>query len=176
KLGGSPRAVVDFVRLMLEAGVIKSGPPKHTPTHRSTDLARDPDATTPGTPAPALVGWIVDQKMMRAFAFKMPSTHEEILAERLRIMAAGEGDLLAKAAACGEAFWLDAVVALVRAVALERGDPDGPTLGEIATAGDRSRVAAAETLSKLERRGFVFESAQAQIPGEREWRFAYQPL
>jgi tetratricopeptide (TPR) repeat protein len=165
KLGGSPRAVVDFVRLMLEAGVIKNGPPPAA-------KLRDPDATLPGTVA----SWTIDAKQMRAFAFKMPATHEEILAERLRIMAAGERDLLEKAAACGEAFWLDAVVALVRAAALDRGDPDGPTLGEIATAGDRSRVAAAETLAKLERRGFVFESAQAQIPGEREWRFAYQPL
>jgi tetratricopeptide (TPR) repeat protein len=165
KLGGSPRAVVDFVRLLLEASVIKQGAP-------TAVKSRDPDVTAPGT----IFSWSIDAKAMRSFAAKMPASHEEILAERLRIMAAGERDLLEKAAACGESFWLDAVVALVRAAALERGDPDGPTLGEIATAGDRSRVAAAETLSKLERRGFVFETAQAQIPGEREWRFAYQPL
>src|SRR5262249_2449809 len=45
-----------------------------------------------------------------------------------------------------------------------------------AQAGDRSRVAAAETLGQLVDRGFIVESQEAQIPGEREWRFAYQPI
>src|SRR5262249_26180911 len=151
KLDGSPRAIVDFVRLMLEAGVLR---------------ARD-------GPGRALV---LHAKALRAFVKRLPGSHEEILAERLRIMPAPERDLLEKAAACGEVFWLDAVVALVRAAALERGDPDGPTLGEIAQAGDRSRVAAAETLGQLVDRGFIVEPQEAQIPGEREWRFAYQPI
>jgi tetratricopeptide (TPR) repeat protein len=84
---------------------------------------------------------------------------------------------LEKAAACGEAFWLDALVALVRSAALERGDPDGPTLGEVAAAGDRTRAEVAATLSALAERGLVVEQSrkQATIPSEREYRFAYPP-
>jgi tetratricopeptide (TPR) repeat protein len=178
RLDGSPRAIVDLVRLLLEASIIRpasggdAGATAAAGGDRATPAEAAANAQAPGR-APSFT---LDGRAFRSFAFKMPASHEDILAERLRIMAAGDRDLLEKAAACGEAFWLDALVALVRAVALERGNPDGPTLGEIAAAGDRSRVAAAETLSRLERRGFLYEAPQAQIPGEREWRFAYQPL
>ena len=96
-------------------------------------------------------------------------------------MAAGERDLLEKAAACGEAFWLDAVVMLVRAAAVYSAtaggsaDPDGPTLGEVAAAGDRTRAEVEAALAELGRRGLVVEQPHSSIPGEREYRFAYPP-
>src|SRR5262249_31065230 len=96
--------------------------------------------------------------------------------ERLRRMPPAERDLLEKAAACGEAFWLDAVVALVRAATLESDDPDGPTLADIAKAGDRSRSEAAEVRARLEQRGLIYECGRSDIPGERECPLAYNPL
>lgn len=104
-------------------------------------------------------------------ALPLPTTIDEILWARLRALPPAERDLLEKAAAVGELFWLDAVVALVRADALEGGDPDGPTIAELGAAGDRSRVAVAEGLSRLRARGFVRERTISQIVGEREYRF-----
>ena len=40
-----------------------------------------------------------------------------ITAERLALMSAMERDILEKASICGETFWLDAVVALLRSTA-----------------------------------------------------------
>lgn len=147
KLGGMPRALFELVRLLLETEVIARG---------------------------AGGGWTLDRE--RLGKMKLPEQHEEILAHRLRLMAPGERDLLEKAAVCGEVFWLDAVVALVRVAALEAGDPDGPTLGEIAAAGDRTRLSVAHTLAKLVEREWIVDQAESTIPGEREYRFAYPPL
>jgi tetratricopeptide (TPR) repeat protein len=70
-------------------------------------------------------------------------------------------------------------VALVRAAATTlgggRGDPDGPSLKEIAQAGDRTRIDVAQALGDLARRGLLVEVPHASIPGEREYHFAYPP-
>ncbi len=145
---GNPRAVTDLARLLAEAGAI-SRPAGGTPT---VD--------------PTLVG---DLEGL--------ATHEDILGERLRRLPGEERAILEKAASCGEAFWLDAVVSLVRGEGLaEDGDPDGPTLSEIAKEGDRSRDAASAVLERLVGRGLVLESPRASIPGEREYLFAYFPI
>jgi tetratricopeptide (TPR) repeat protein len=154
KLGGMPRTLFEFVRLLLEAEVIvRSGPALQT-----------------GMPG----RWTIDRE--RLSRLRLPEHHEEILNQRLRQMQPAERDLLEKAAVCGERFWLDAVVALVRIAALDGTDPDGPTLGEIAAAGDRTRLAVAQTLSRLVEREWLVESPDSQIPGEREYQFAYPPL
>jgi tetratricopeptide (TPR) repeat protein len=159
KMGGAPRALTELVRYLLEVGAIidPSGQGK----------------------------WRFDLERLKQTA--LPDSLEGILTERLRAMDAGERNLLEKAAACGEAFWSDALVALVRAAALDigggpatqghsgRGDPDGPTLGEIAAAGDRTRHEVEASLKVLERRGLLAEQAHATIPGEKEYRFAYPP-
>ncbi|HUS63374.1 MAG TPA: tetratricopeptide repeat protein [Kofleriaceae bacterium] len=147
RMGGAPRALVELVRYLLEVGAIV-------------------DATGTGK-------WAFDSERLKETA--LPDTLEAVLTARLRVMDAGERNLLEKAAACGEAFWLDALVALVRAAALERGDPDGPTLGEIAGAGDRTRHEVEGALKTLERRGLLLEQPHSSIPGEREYRFAYPP-
>ncbi len=151
KLGGVPRALVELVRYLLETGAIIDG-------------------EKPGT-------WRFDDERLKSAT--LPDTLEGILAARLGAMAAGERNLLEKAAACGEAFWADALAALVRAAALfsdgGHGDPDGPTLGEIAAAGDRTRHEVEAALKALERRGLLTAQPHSTIPGEREYRFAYPP-
>src|SRR5688572_17015337 len=136
RLGGMPRTLFEFVRLLLEAEVIvRAGPP-----------------VGEGGLAPR---WTIDKE--RLARLRLPDHHEEILTARLRQMAPAERDLLEKAAVCGERFWLDAVVALVRVAALDGADPDGPTLGEIAAAGDRTRLALAQTLARLVEREWLVE-------------------
>jgi len=151
RLGGVPRALVELVRYLLEVGVLV-------------------DRTGAGK-------WAFDREVLHKTA--LPDSLEGILSARLRAMQAAERNLLEKAAACGEAFWTDALVALVRAAALfgpdGRGDPDGPSLGEIAAAGDRTRHEVEAALKVLEQRGLLVEQPHSSIPGEKEYRFAYPP-
>ncbi len=154
RMGGVPRALNELMRYLLELGAV---------AHHD-----GPDGGA----------WRFDAD--RLAAATLPDDLEAVVAARLRVMAAGERDLLEKAAACGEAFWLDAVVMLVRAAAVYSSvdagaDPDGPTLGEVAAAGDRTRAEVQAALAELGRRGLVVEQAHSSIPGEREYRFAYPP-
>ncbi|MEO6952720.1 MAG: tetratricopeptide repeat protein [Polyangia bacterium] len=120
--------------------------------------------------------WHFDAARLRTL-LPLPRELAGIVTERLRAMPAYERDVLQKAAACGEAFWLDAVVALIRAIALDSGDPDGPTLGEVAAAGDRTRHEVGTVLQDLVERGLLVEEPEGQstIAGEREFRFAAPP-
>jgi tetratricopeptide (TPR) repeat protein len=145
RLDGSPRAAHELSRFLVEAGVIQ----------------------------PTTSGWRLDRALMRAT--KLPARPEELPQARLKIMDETERMLLEKASIMGEAFWLDGVVALVRAATAGR-DPDGPSLSEIAQAGEKTRVAAAQVFSRLARRGWLAESASTGIPGECEYHFAYPPL
>jgi tetratricopeptide (TPR) repeat protein len=150
RMGGVPRALTELLRYLLELGAIE-------PTDEG--------------------GWKFDGARLEGEA--LPDHLGDVVAARLRVMAAGERDLMEKAAACGEAFWLDAVVMLVRAAAVYTdaggADPDGPTLGEVAAAGDRTRAEVEAALAELGRRGLVVEQPHSSIPGEREYRFAYPP-
>ena len=146
RMGGLPRALTELVRYLIELGAIVT----------------DDD------------GWRFDPAPLTGAT--LPDELGGVVAARLRVMASGERDLLEKAAACGEAFWLDALVMLVRAAAVYNGgNPDGPTLGEVAAAGDRTRAELEAALGELGRRGLVVEQQHASIPGEREYRFAYPP-
>jgi tetratricopeptide (TPR) repeat protein len=83
-LGGSPRAIHELVRLLLESDVIV----------REGYLWRlDPEKLTTMT---------------------LPKTYEELVAARLRVMEATERRVLEMAAAVGETSWLDAIIALER--------------------------------------------------------------
>jgi tetratricopeptide (TPR) repeat protein len=149
RMGGVPRAVVELVRYLTELGAITQMGPK----------------------------WKFDR--LRLGKEPLPQDLEDIMTARLRVMEAGERDLLEKAAACGETFWVDAVVMLVRAAAAfdgtGRGDPDGPKLAEIAVAGDRTRAEVETALTTLARRGLLIVQSHSTIPGEKEYRFAYPP-
>ncbi|HUH04770.1 MAG TPA: tetratricopeptide repeat protein, partial [Kofleriaceae bacterium] len=106
----------------------------------------------------------------------LPTNYEAVVEARLAVMDETERDLIQRAAVVGEVFWLDALVSLVRVSALETNDPDGPTLAEIAAAGDHTRVSVAQALTKLVEREWIVEVAESSVPGEREYRFAYGHL
>jgi tetratricopeptide (TPR) repeat protein len=83
-LGGSPRAIHELVRLLLESDVI----------------AREG------------MMWRLEAGKLAAFA--LPKTYEELVAARLRVMEANERRVLEMAAVVGETSWLDAIIALER--------------------------------------------------------------
>jgi tetratricopeptide (TPR) repeat protein len=146
-LGGSPRALYELIRFLLESAVIvPSGP-------ESFRVDRD-----------------------RLAEIGLPATHEDLVAERVRLMPRPERDVLEKAAVVGETCWLDSIVALVRTSDLQSQDPDGPTLAAIAAAGDHTRVKAAQTLARLVESEWLVEVDSSTVPGEREYRFAYPYL
>jgi tetratricopeptide (TPR) repeat protein len=146
ELRGSPRAMFELVRLLLESEVIV----------RSGSMS-----------------WRIDTGALDKM--KLPTTYEGVVAARLRVMDQAEQDIIERAAVVGEVFWLDAVVALLR-VAQIGTDPDGPTLAEIAASGDSTRITVAQTLTKLVEREWIQEVPEPSVPGEREYRFAYPHL
>ncbi len=83
-LGGSPRAIHELVRLLLESDVIvREG-----------------------------MIWRIDAENLASM--RLPKTYEELVAARLRVMDATERRVLEMAAVVGETSWLDAILALER--------------------------------------------------------------
>ncbi len=146
RLGGSPRCIEDFTRFLLESGCVKP---------------------TSGT-------WVLSQA--RLSTLTIPRTHEEILRARLRALPGDEQEVLEKAAAVGETFWLDALVSIARSESLKAGDPDGPTLEEIAESGEQNKKRITAQLESLCTKGLVTISLESTIAGEKEYQFAYPPL
>lgn len=146
-LGGSPRAIHELVRLLLESDCI----------------VRGPGAT-----------WRLDEE--RLARTDLPRTYEQLVAARLGVMDPVDRRVLEMAAVIGEVCWMDAVLAVERALHLEGGEPDGPTLSQIAASGDHSRVSVNASLTKLIEREWLVEVEPPQMQGERELRFAYPIL
>jgi len=146
RLGGSPRAIEELTRYQVEVGVVSA-------TQGRWTIA-------------------VDQLAGQT----LPRTHEEILRARLQALLPEERRCLEQAAAIGEVFWLDGVVALVRSPAMEAGDPDGPTLEEIADSSHTTRPHVDGVLARLCRRGLVTRSPESTIAGEQEYHFSYPPI
>ncbi len=146
-LADSPRALFELIRLLLESDVIV----------RSGSMS-----------------WRVNDAKLQSMT--LPRSYDDVVAARLAVMNETERSLIQQASVVGEVFWLDAVVALARVASLETDDPDGPTLADIASAGDHTRVAVAQTLAKLVEREWLIEVRQSSLPGEREYRFAYPNL
>lgn len=142
-----PRTIEELVRYLLEVDILK----------------KKEDGS-----------WYLDRDLLSAI--DIPTTHEEIVEERLRSLDPADLEVLQKAAVSGETFWLDLVVALYRAATLEGGDPDGPTLEQIAASGDRNQQSVMEALHRHVARGFLVERRNTQIKGETEFRFAYPPI
>jgi predicted ATPase len=147
RLGGSPRAVEELARYLLETGAVS--------------------AVEDGR-------WNV--ALERLGNLTIPRTHEEILRARLRALSPNLRQVLEKAAAVGEVFWLDAVLALLRSTTTETGDPDGPSLEEIGAAGEKTRNHLLTELKLLSQRGLITDSPTSAIAGEQEYRFAYAPI
>jgi len=142
----TPRAVQELVRYLLEAGAI--------------DGAKEL--------------WEVDLAILEKL--ELPGKHVEILERRMESMAEGDRNVLEKCAACGEVFWLEAVVALIRAVSIGHGDADGPSLEVIADTGERTHHSVTEALKRHVTRGIIVESETSHIRGQQEYRFAYPPI
>lgn len=142
----TPRTIGELVRFLLEAGVI--------------DAAQEP--------------WQLDLELLAGL--EIPDTHQGILEKRLESLASGDRLVLEKCAACGEVFWLEAVVALIRSGSIAQGEPDGPSLEIIADTGERTHQSVSEALRRHVTRGFLVESEVSQIRGQREYRFAYPPI
>ncbi|MBK9031984.1 MAG: tetratricopeptide repeat protein [Myxococcales bacterium] len=146
-LGGSPRALQELVRLLLECECI----------------ARGPGAS-----------WRLDA--VRLAETQLPRTYEQLVMARLAVMAPVHRRVLEMAATVGEVCWMDAVLALERGETLRIDDPDGPTLAQIASSGDHSRTTVAAALTKLVEHEWLLESDPPTMSGERELRFAYPIL
>ncbi|HEY0253234.1 MAG TPA: tetratricopeptide repeat protein, partial [Kofleriaceae bacterium] len=146
-MGGSPRAIYELVRLLLESDVIvREG-----------------------------MMWRLDAEALAAAT--LPKTYDELVAARLRVMEPIERRVIEMASVVGERSWLDAVIALERTHATaEVSDPDGPTLAEIASSGDHSRLAVVAAVGHLIEREWLVEIPLSSVSGERELRFAYQNL
>jgi tetratricopeptide (TPR) repeat protein len=142
---GSPRAIYELVRLLLETRCI----------------VRD------------AMAWRIDPRALAAIA--LPRTYDELVAARLAVMDAGDRRILECAATVGDTSWLDAILALERH-ALPGGDPDGPTLLQIAGTADQSRVAVVTAIARLVEHGWLVEVPQSSVAGERELRFANSKL
>ncbi|MBL4635561.1 MAG: tetratricopeptide repeat protein, partial [Kofleriaceae bacterium] len=146
KLGGSPRAIFELVRYLLESKVI----------------VRDKMA------------WRADQ--LQLTKTPLPKSHGDLVAARIRTMSAKDRGILHQAAIVGETFWLDSVVALLRAEKFATQDPDGPTLGEIAQAGDQTKTTVMSSLNRLLNLKWLIEIDESSKAGEREYRFGYPLL
>ncbi len=151
QMGGSPRALFELARYLLEVGAI-------------TRTAR---------------GWSFDS--VRLGGAPLPATLAALVAARLETVQGLERDLLGKAAVMGERSWFDALLALVRtssAMFDAHGDPIGPApteMAETVAADERARKEIETALGALARRSLLAESPHSSIPGEREYRFAYPP-
>jgi tetratricopeptide (TPR) repeat protein len=145
-MGGSPRAIHELVRLLLESDVIvREG-----------------------------MMWRVDGDKLASF--DLPKTYEHLVAARMRVMEPAERRVLEMAATVGETSWLDAIIALERGTTQGITDPDGPTLAQIAASGDHSRQLVVAAVGKLVEREWLVEVPQSSVAGERELRFAYPNL
>jgi len=157
-LGGSPRAIHELVRLLLESDV----------------FVREPGET------PVSSAWRIDA--VNLTAMKLPRTYDDIVAARLRVMDATERRVLEMAAVIGETSWLDAILALERHLASHQGaagaplDPDGPTLAQIASSGDHSRITIVAALGKMIDGEWLVDVGQSSVAGERELRFTSPTL
>jgi tetratricopeptide (TPR) repeat protein len=149
--GGSPRALHELVRLLLESECFVRG---------------------------GGAMWLVDDA--RLAATTLPTRYDDIVAARLAVMEPADRRVLEQCAVIGETCWLDAVVALDRASSLAASshalDPDGPTLSQIAASGDQSRVSVSASVARLVEREWLAEQRESSVPGERELRFTYPNL
>jgi len=145
-MNGSPRAIYELVRLLLETNCI----------------VRE------------VMAWRIDDKALTAIT--LPRTYEELVVARLSVMEPLERRILEMGSTVGDTSWLDAILAVERHSESSGGDADGPTLAQIAGSGDQSRLAVVTAIGRLVEHGWLIEVPQSSIAGERELRFANSNL
>ncbi len=146
KLGGSPRAIFEMVRYLQETKVI---------SHAST-------------------GWGIDKVQLTKTT--LPASHKALVAARIRTMPSTDREVLHQASIVGETFWLDSIIALLRAQRFSTSDPDGPTLADIAKAGDHTKTQVINSINRLLHLEWLTEVELSSKEGEREYRFSYPLL
>ncbi len=142
-LDGSPRALMELIRLLLEIGIIVRA---------------------------GQSSWTVDRDLLAATS--LPHTYHELAAQRLAAVPPHERLLLEQAAIIGETFWLDAVVALIRLGALAGHAADGPTLSDIASSTEYARRSVGQAVEQLVEREWITRVDTSAAPGEPEYAFA----
>jgi tetratricopeptide (TPR) repeat protein len=163
---GSPRAVVELVRLLVETGALSWLP------------AREP--TAPDDEQQLLPQW----DLLRLSQSELPTSFAGLVQARLQAMAPAPRTILEQAAVVGEHFYLGAVRMLARCDAARLGgelggeeaaaDPDGPPLDEVIEASEHGDDES-DLLAQLQSQGVVLLLPGSQLRGEREYRFAYPP-
>lgn len=163
---GSPRAVVELVRLLVETGAL-AWVPANEPGPEDEEQTLLPQ-------------W--DSERLEKSA--LPTSFAGLVQARLQAMAAAPRAILEQAAVVGEHFYLSAVRMLARCDATrlggelseegEAGDPDGPPLEEVIEASERGDEES-DLLAQLQSQGVVLLLPASQLRGEREYRFAYPP-
>ena len=155
---GSPRAVVELVRLLVETGVLS-----WLPSDSSGSL---------------LPQWAPD----RLAEQPLPDSFDGLVAARWQAMAPASRELLEHAAVCGEHFHTGMLLMLARCQAtgitqLGAGDgaPEGPELTDVLGGSDPIATSVVELLDQLISQGVLLPRPYSQIAGEREYRFAYPP-
>lgn len=154
---GSPRAVVELVRLLVETGV----------------LSWLPSETTDGLVPQWDTERLQDQPLPDSFA--------GLVAARWQAMAPSSRELLEHAAVCGEHFHTGMLLMLARCQAaglLGPGGgvtPEGPDLSEVLGSADPIAGSVLELLDQLISQGVLVAVPHSQLSGEREYRFAYPP-
>jgi tetratricopeptide (TPR) repeat protein len=119
------------------------------------------------------MSWAIDEAVLGRLA--LPATYDELVAARLDVMEPIERRILEMGATVGDTSWLDAILALERHGQMI-GDPDGPTLAQIAGSSDQTRQVVVTAIGRLVEHGWLIEVAQSSIAGERELRFANSNL
>ncbi|HEY0190923.1 MAG TPA: tetratricopeptide repeat protein [Kofleriaceae bacterium] len=119
------------------------------------------------------LSWTIDPAVLARLA--LPTTYDELVAARLDVMDPTERRILEMGATVGDTSWLDAILALERHAQMA-GDPDGPTLAQIAGSSDQTRQEVVVAIGRLSEHGWLIEVGQSSIAGERELRFANSNL
>ena len=185
---GSPRVLVELVRLLIESGVVTWAPLV------SPDI--DDDEPTGG--APLLTRF--DHTLLAQLALPTDTRLDlaPLVAVRLSLLPPPTRRLLERAAVCGQHFFVDALLMLKRcddagiAISAEDtdnegfvvDDPDGALAGEgtsggpavplpVDDGGDRSTLGA--TLDQLVAQGVLARVLDSRLRGECGYRFAYDP-
>jgi tetratricopeptide (TPR) repeat protein len=149
RLTGSPRAIEEFVRYLIERGLVKQG--RRANSKRTIREAELDNVT-------------------------LPRSHEETIKARVAMLPSEHCLLLQQAATIGEVFWVDAIVALRRAGCLSAEQPDGPSLKEISSQKETRRKVVERHIRDLCKRGFFAAAERSSVAGEVEYCFAYPPI
>jgi len=140
---GNPKALRELVLSLVEAGLFVPSP-------------ESPDSLT------------VDLEQLERG--NLPVTTEDAIRSRLERLDALERATIERAAIVGEVFWDRALLAQMRG---EREPPGEQTDPASLWPDDEDELALTDALARLEDKGFIERIRESDLPGVREYVFAY---